>query len=247
MNRVKSSSEVFRFRGSKMVGIWARPLETKPAFPAVLFLHGFPGSEKNVDVQRALLARGVASFSLHFRGAWGSEGTYRFSQLVDDARAGWRFMRKLPGVDVRRNALFGFSMGGWTALNLAPTLADLRAVCAVAPVGGPEMLQPGAKKRLGWLSRPLKTPPIGPLFHDFAASLHRFDPAKSVTRRDCPLLLVQGGKDEIVPPLVAERLYRLASPPKKLLRRPDAFHDFLESRGWLCRRVSSWLAESLRA
>lgn len=247
MTRCKSAAEVFRFRGSKLVGIWARPIETKPAFPAVLFLHGFPGSEKNVDIQRALLERGIGSFSLHFRGAWGSEGTYRFSQLLDDARAGWRRLRRLPGVDPRRTALFGFSMGGWTALNLSALLPEARAVCAVAPVGGPEMLQPGAKKRLAWLARPLRTPPIGPLYRDFAESVRRFDPAESVALRRCPLLLVQGGKDEIVPPPVVERLYRLAAPPKLLLRRPDAYHDFLESRDWLSRRVASWLAAQLGA
>ena len=107
------------------------------------------------------------------------------------------------------------------------------------------MLQPGVKERIGRLARPLRTPPLGPLFRDFERALRRFDPAKSVASRACPLLLVQGGLDELVPPLIAERLFRLAAPPKKLLRRPGAYHDFLESRAWLCRRVASWLVEAL--
>lgn len=244
--RCKSSSEVYRHRGSKIVGIWSRPLETSPRFPAVLFLHGFPGSEKNVDVQRELLRRGIGAFAVHFRGAWGSEGTFRFSQLIDDARAAWAFMRRLPGVDRRRTAVFGFSMGGWTALHLSALERGCRAVAAVAPVGGPEMLRPGARDRIAWLARPLKAPPASELFRDFAESVRRHDPAVSIACRRCPLLLVQGGRDEIVPPPVAKRLFSLAAEPKRLLWRADAHHDFLESRAWLTRRVCAWLGERLR-
>src|SRR5256885_510552 len=75
-------------------------------FPAVLFLHGFPGAEKNVDVQRRLQAAGVASYSLHFSGAWGSEGYYRFSDLVPQAAAGLAFLASRPFVDARRLGVF---------------------------------------------------------------------------------------------------------------------------------------------
>lgn len=244
--KAKSSTEVFRLRGQKVLAIWSRPVETARKFPAVLFLHGFPGSEKNVDIQRALLKRGVASFAFHFPGAWGSDGVYRFSRLVDDARAAWRRMRVLDGVDRRRLAVFGFSMGGWTAVNLSARERDCRAAAAVAPVGGPEMLQPGAKDRIARLAKPLRTPPASALFRDFADSLRRLDPAKAAARRACPLLLVQGAQDEVVPPAVAERLFAAAAPPKRLVRRADAGHDFLEQREWLARLVSGWLAERLR-
>lgn len=234
-----------------MIGVWTRPLPQSPAsgsrrpFPAVLFLHGFPGSEKNVDIQRALLARGIASLGLHFRGAWGSEGTYRFSSLVDEARAGWRFMRRLDGVDPARTAAFGFSMGGWTALHLAALEKACRAVAAVAPVGGPEMVRPGAYRRVAWLSRPLKTPPPSVLYRDFVDCVRRWDPAVSVSRLACPLLLVHGGADEVVPLPVSRRLFAAAREPKRLVVIPGAFHDFLEQRGRLVRLVAGWLASAL--
>src|SRR5438874_1864333 len=114
MPSLHSGAAVFRFQGRKMIGVLNRP-EGKEGerFPAVLFLHGFPGAEKNVDIQRRLLQRRIASFSLHFCGAWGSEGTYSFTGLVDQARAGLRFLRSRPFIDPSRVAVFGFSMGAW--------------------------------------------------------------------------------------------------------------------------------------
>jgi fermentation-respiration switch protein FrsA (DUF1100 family) len=97
------------------------------------------------------------------------------------------------------------------------------------------------------LSKPLRTPKPRALYADFARSVRRFDPAVSVARRRCPLLLVHGASDEVVPADVSRRLHALAAAPKRLLIRPGAFHDFLESREWLTRRVSVWLSEILRA
>jgi DNA-binding response OmpR family regulator len=45
--------------------------------------------------QRALLRRGVASVAPHFLGAWGSGGTYRFTTLVEQARAALAATRRL--------------------------------------------------------------------------------------------------------------------------------------------------------
>lgn len=228
-----------------MIGIWTRLTEASPRFPAVLFLHGFPGSEKNVDMQRALLGRGIASFALHFRGAWGSGGEYRFSRLIDDARAGWRFMRGLEGVDPRRTAVFGFSMGGWAALHLSAREPACRAVVAVAPVGGAEMVQPGSRLRLSRLARPLTTPPNPELYRDFVASVRRWDPAESAARRRCPLLLIHGGADDVVSIAVSRRLHAAAAAPKRLVIIPAAFHDFLEQRERLTRLVAGWLSDVL--
>jgi dipeptidyl aminopeptidase/acylaminoacyl peptidase len=118
--RAHAGTEIFRVLGQKMIVTYHRPAGPEgKRFPAVLFLHGFPGSEKSVDVQRALMACGVASIAPSFLGAWGSGGKYRFSTLVPQARAVLRAAKRLSFVDSRRIAVYGFSMGGWTALNLA--------------------------------------------------------------------------------------------------------------------------------
>lgn len=239
--------EVFRVRGERMLAAFHRPAGPEGRrFPTVLFLHGFPGSEKSVDVQRALLRRGVASVAPYFLGAWGSGGTYRFTTLVAQARAALAAARRLPFVDPRRVAVYGFSMGGWTALNLAASDPSLKAVVAVAPVGGPEMVGPRTPEFMRRLSRPLKTLSPAALTRDFAAAVTRQDPAKAVARLRRPVLLVHGTADDVVPCAVSRRIAAAAEGPLRLVLEPGAHHDFLEKREKLTALASSWLAARLR-
>ncbi|MDX6769727.1 MAG: alpha/beta fold hydrolase [Elusimicrobiota bacterium] len=238
--------ELFRVSGERMLAAYHRPAGPDAArFPTVLFLHGFPGSEKSVDVQRALLRRGVASVAPHFLGAWGSGGTYRFTTLVAQARAALAATRRLPFVDPKRVAVYGFSMGGWAALNLAALDPSLKAVCAVAPVGGPEMVGPSTLDFMRRLSRPLKTLKPEALRADFAAAVARQDPARAVARLKAPALLVHGTADDVVPCIVSKRIAAAAKGPLRLVLEPGARHDFLECREKLTRLCSAWLAERL--
>lgn len=225
-----------------MLGVTHRPaLKAGRKAPGVLFLHGFPGSEKNVDVQRWLMERGVATFAPHFAGAWGSEGLYSFATLVEQARAALRVLASQDYVDARRLAVFGFSMGGWTALNLAARVPTLKGAAAVAPVGGPEMLGPDARSTIARLAKPLAAAPAGPLFADFSASVRRLDPAAAVAKPGCPLLLVHGTEDHVVPYGVGKRLSAAAGRRARFVTAPGADHSYLDRREWLTRLTGSWL------
>lgn len=241
-----SYADVFFWKGLKTLGVMNRP--AGPAgkrFPAVLFLHGFPGAEKNVDVQRRLLARGVASYAVYFAGAWGSDGVYRFSTLVAQARAALRFLERQDFVDRRRVGVFGFSMGGWAALNLAGGEPGLKAVAAIAPVGGPEMAGHTSLDFVRRLSKPLRAPVPKTLARDFDLSVTRQDPAKAAARRKCPLLLVHGAADQVVPLGASKRIFAAAAAPKRLVIEPGARHDFLDRRERLTRLTTAFLLENL--
>lgn len=238
---------VLKHRGLKLVGVLARPAgPARKRFPAVLFLHGFPGSEQNVDIRRQLLKNGVASFALHFSGAWGSEGYYSFSQLVPQAGTALKFLAAQDFVDKKRLAVFGFSMGGWAAINLAGRTRGLRGVAAVAPVGGPEIVGSGVRDHVGHLSRTLRVRSAAALAKDFVRSVTALDPAKAAAALDCPLLLVHGTKDDLVPSAVSQRLLAATLMPKTLVLGRGAGHDFLDRREWLSGLVAGWLSRRLR-
>lgn len=213
-------------------------------FPAVLMLHGFPGSEKNVDIQRRLMDKGIASLSLHFCGAWGSEGIYRFTTLVPQALCALRYLKAKPFVDPRRLGIFGFSMGGWAAINAAAKVPAIKAVAAVAPVGGPEMVTPGIEESVKYLSQSIRCGSLSALGRDFTKAVRTQDPARSAAKITAPLLLVHGKKDDLIPPAVSARIFGAAAEPKKMVWAPG-YHDFLDRREWLTRLVSDWFSRNL--
>lgn len=231
-----------------MVGIMNTPdLRRNRRAPAILFLHGLPGAEKSVDVQRELMRRGVASFAPHFCGAWGSGGTYRISGLLPQSIAALRFLARQPFVDKRRLGVYGFSMGGWAAVHLAASESSLRAAVAVAPVGGPEMVGPTLIKTMTHAARTLRVRSVAALSRDFARSVRRLDPADSAGRLRSPLLLIHGGADKLVPASISERILRAANGRARLIRVPEAEHDFLDRRLWLTKTVTRWFLRKLRA
>jgi len=239
-------TEVIRVKGQKMLLHYHRPAGREgKRFPAVVFLHGFPGSEKSVDIQRALMEKGVASVAPSFLGAWGSGGKYRFTTLPAQAAAALAAARRLSFVDPRRVALFGFSMGGWTALNAAARDPKLRAVVAVAPVGGPEMIGPGTLDFITRLSRPLNTLRPRALAEDFKKAVTKGDPGRAASRIKAPLLLVHGTADRTIPDAVSRRIAKSAGGKVRLVIERGASHDFLDRRARLTRLCADFLKRSL--
>ena len=90
--------------------------------PTLVLCHGWPGNEKNLDLAQAVRRAGWNVVTFNYRGSWGSPGAFRFRQNPEDAAAVLAYLRapanaaKL-GINTRRMALMGHSMGGWvTAL-----------------------------------------------------------------------------------------------------------------------------------
>lgn len=106
--------------------------------PCVIMFHGFAGFTRMDDVGEALCRAGCVVIVPHHRGAWGSEGSYTFSNCIEDAMNLARYAHsdefaKKYGVDPDSIILYGHSMGGNTALNAAAQLDFVRAVALVAP------------------------------------------------------------------------------------------------------------------
>src|SRR3989454_12059001 len=57
------------------------------AHATVVFLHGFPGDEKNADLAQAVRRAGFNALVFYYRGAWGSPGIYSYSHVLEDVTA----------------------------------------------------------------------------------------------------------------------------------------------------------------
>lgn len=89
--------------------------------PTVILYHGFPGYEKNYDLAQTLRRAGYNVMVFHYRGCWGSTGTYSISNVLEDAEAAIDLLktdacRTACRVDPDKIILMGYSLGGFTAL-----------------------------------------------------------------------------------------------------------------------------------
>jgi len=92
--------------------------------PTMLFLHGFPGNEKNLDLVQIFRRAGFNTMFFSYRGAWGSHGSFSFSNVLEDSLAAVDFLRSDEArtqcpVDGERIILVGHSMGGFAAIKTA--------------------------------------------------------------------------------------------------------------------------------
>src|SRR5580692_8940923 len=92
--------------------------------PTLVICHGLPGNEKNLDLAQAVRRAGWNAVTFNYRGSWGSPGVFRFAQNLEDADAVLAFLRNPAeaarlGIDTRRIAIAGHSMGGWVVAHTA--------------------------------------------------------------------------------------------------------------------------------
>jgi pimeloyl-ACP methyl ester carboxylesterase len=231
--------------------------------PAVLFLHGLPGYERNFDLAQACRRAGWTAITFHYRGAWGSEGTFSFRNVLEDGEAVLSYLRSQTAVDScridsERVAVVGHSMGGWLALMLAAQHNVISAVSIagynVGAVGAEVRDDPQALARLVEVFGPALPPLAGvqtiALFEEAAANADDFDVRhKAPDLARLPVLLLAATRDPAVPhathhrPLV-EAIRRAGSATMTdLIVETD--HAFSNKRLWLASRIIEDIGMSL--
>lgn len=115
----------------------------KGPHPTLVLMHGLPGNEKNLDLAQAVRRAGWNAVTFNYRGSWGSPGSFRFANTLDDARAVLAYVRSDAAagklrIDPRRIVLGGHSMGGWVAAMTAAQDAGLAGTILIsaANMGG---------------------------------------------------------------------------------------------------------------
>ncbi|WP_176595195.1 MULTISPECIES: alpha/beta hydrolase [Sphingobium] len=101
--------------------------------PTLLLLHGFPGNEQNLDLAQAARRAGWNVLTLHYRGSWGSPGSFSFTHASEDAWNALQYLQQSAAVakyriDTSAIVVVGHSMGGFMAADVAaaePRVAGL--------------------------------------------------------------------------------------------------------------------------
>jgi len=206
------SDVVLRSHGSRMNGLIYKAAGEGP-HPVALFLHGFPGVEKNLDLAQSVRRAGWDAIYFNYRGSWGAGGTFSFGNALEDVATMLAWIRAPENaarhhLDPTRIAIVGHSFGGWLALMTArkESKKDCVAVMAAWNVGWqarrladhPEedaQLMEAFRDTTDPEGGPLRSTP-GALFQEVASSPVDWDYRVGVEGlKDRPVLLVSATMD----------------------------------------------------
>lgn len=164
---------------------------------AILFLHGNAGNASHRLPNAAELARlGSDVLVLDYRGYGRSQGTPSEAGVYRDARAGLAHLTGERGVPERRVVLFGESLGGAVAIDLAVD-RELAGVIVASTFS--------SLADMGWAM-------AGPFGRWLAGD--GFDSLAKIGSLRAPLLSFHGDRDELISIELGRRLFERAPEPK---------------------------------
>jgi len=189
---------------------WWLPAHDATA-PTLLYLHG---NDFNLSSNLEHIARfhrmGFAVFAIDYRGYGKSEGAFPSeAQVYDDAEAAWDYLVLQRRIEPRRIFIFGHSLGGAIAIELALRRPDAAGVIAE----GTFTSVPELASRIYWMF------PTGWLVNQHFDSLGR------VPKLRVPILFIHGKADTEIPYAMSEALYRASAEPKWLTLVPGGGHE----------------------
>ena len=189
--------------------------------PALLYLHG---ARWNLTGQlfriQQLHEFGFSVLAIDYRGFGKSDGDVPSEKTVyEDAAVAWKQLTELEP-DPNRRFIYGHSLGGAIAIDLAARISDESAKTkAPAPARG--LVVESSFTTLADMARQLTWSwvPVKLLL------TQTFDSVDKIARVKMPVLIAHGEEDRYVPARFSERLYEAAPEPKKLLLVKGASHN----------------------
>jgi uncharacterized protein len=221
--------------GVRLYG-WLFRAKTQPAAATVIYFHGNGGNLSYCDwVGTTLAVRGFDVLLFDYRGYGRSEGEPTDERGVyADADAAYDFVVRERGVPAERVVLYGQSLGTTAAVDLAA-----RKTCgALVLESGLSSAGDMAGAIMPWLPRFVR-----------GLTKNRFDSVGKLPRVGCPVLVVHGDRDQIIPVAQGRKLFDAAPEPKRLLIIDGAGHNDLSIVGGqrYIDTLAGFIRESVRA
>ncbi len=187
--------------------------------PTVMYLHGnFRNIGHNLDHTRRLHEMGYNVLLPDYRGyGKSSDGQPTEERVYEDAEAAWQYLLKVRGVSPQRAFIYGHSLGGAIAIDLAVHHPEAAGLIIE---GTFTSMQAMGELKYDYL-------PVGLLLNQ------RFESLQKMPKLKIPVLLIHGTWDEKVPVAMAQQLYDAAPQPKQLLLIEGGEHSNSSAIGWV--------------
>jgi pimeloyl-ACP methyl ester carboxylesterase len=170
----------------------------------LLYLHGSAlNIGANITHARRFHQMGFSVLLVSYRGYGKSDGTFPTeAQVYSDAQAAWTYLVEHKGIDPAAVFIYGHSLGGAVAIQLAlnnPAAGGLIVEATFTSIA--DMARRIPKYRIF---------PIELIVHQ------RFDSLKKVSRLQVPVLYIHGTNDKFVPHAMSRELYKRTASSKQL-------------------------------
>ncbi|MBD1898146.1 alpha/beta hydrolase [Coleofasciculus sp. FACHB-129] len=199
----RDSSEILKLTTADGVQISAAYLPNPNATYTILYSHGNAEDLFDVlSVRQGLRDMGFAVFAYDYRGYGTSQGTPTERNSYRDIDAAYTYLTQQLGVPPNRIIAYGRSVGSGPAVDLASRqpLAGLIVESAFITA-----------------FRVLTRIPIVPF--------DRFRNLDKIKKVRCPVLVMHGRRDEVIPFWHGEQLFAAANEPKRFLWVDEAGHN----------------------
>jgi dipeptidyl aminopeptidase/acylaminoacyl peptidase len=240
----------FESEGSILQGRIYRP-NRQGRFPAIIFNHGYPGDEKNMDMAEEIGLHGICSLIFYYRGAWGSEGTYNFEGLEPSTKNAYDYLVSTPFVDPERIGVLGHSMGALPASAVLDSELNLKTGVFVAPAADLNhfaddvRLESFILRLIGWAERKLNYGSKEELRSSLLWARENINPIDLIKSVKTPIIVIVGSEDKLTPPELCKRFYEAKNEPKKFFLVDGADHVFKSHRIVLINLIIEWLKDTL--
>ena len=203
---------------AQRIHAWWWP-DADPTAPTIFYLHGvrwnLTGNLRRIEQLRQF---GFSVFAIDYRGFGKSDGDLPSEAMVyEDARAGWAWLAQHQA-DPARRFIYGHSLGGAVAIDLAAALArdehgkGPQARGLIVESTFTSLADAAAEITWSWLPTSL-------------ILSQKFDSIDKIREVDIPVLLVHGAGDRYVPSRFSQKLFDAANQPKKLLLIENGTHN----------------------
>ena len=186
--------------------------------PLVIFFHGNAANISHfVAILQYFHEMGFATFIFDYRGFGKSQGhVLREEDLYIDGRSAVDYLRN-KGWQPSQMIFYGHSMGAAVSLQMGLEIPPA-AVVLESPFT--------SLSEIAWHTSPVTYALIG-----WGGGDIEFDNLNKIQNLSVPLVIFQGGRDKIVPPKMAQRLYQHAREPKTIHFFPNGGHSDLYQVG----------------
>ena len=203
---------------NERIHAWWIPAEN-PGDRYLLYLHGSAlNIGANITHARRFHQMGFSVFLISYRGYGKSDGTFPTeAQVYADAQAAWTYLIEQKGIDPKAIFIYGHSLGGAVAIQLAidnPAAGGLIVEAAFTSIADMACRIP--KYRIF---------PLELIVHE------RFDSIEKVSRLQPPVLYIHGTEDKLVPSEMSSELYKRTASSKQLKFIPGGGHNNSASVG----------------